>query len=113
MLDLPKLKVLQVGFFVCYIGLVIFYELGIRLDGVTTVLAGEVPSSYNFDPRSDILAQVTGFSQASLQLVLFMDGSMGKKKRGRPRRYGPEAHTLSTSQVSTSPPPAASFRDFI
>lgn len=50
-------------------------------------------------------------SQASLRLGSVMDGSMGKKKRGRPRRYGPDgpvAHTLSTLQVSSSPPPASS-----
>ena len=67
------------------------------------VMASESPSSYHVDPRSDNFDEVTRLSQAPLPLASVTDGSLEKKKRGRPRRYepdGPVAHTLSPLPVS-------------
>ncbi|XP_074382274.1 AT-hook motif nuclear-localized protein 1-like isoform X2 [Apium graveolens] len=73
-----------------------------------TVMAGEAPSSYHLDPKSDNFAQVTRLSQTSLPLESIINGNMGMKKRGGPRKDGPVAQTLSTLQVSSAPPPAFS-----
>lgn len=75
-------------------------------------MAGEAPSSYHVDPISDNFAQITRLSQASLPLNSVTDESIGMKKRGKPRRDRPVAHTLSTLQVSSSPPPAFSGFSF-
>lgn len=85
-----------------------------------TVIGAEAPSSYHMAPRSEVPSQhgavppesgnaVLGVSPVSLG----MDGGTLKKKRGRPRKYGPDGSVnmpLSPSPISSSAPPSS--KDF-
>lgn len=82
---------------------------GMNSVGVT-VIAAEAPSSYHVAPRSDNSTQITGLPLAPSPGSAVMGGMSGKKKRGRPRKYGPDgavARTLSPLPISASHPPAA------
>ncbi|KAJ1413641.1 hypothetical protein SESBI_19464 [Sesbania bispinosa] len=85
-----------------------------------TVIGAEAPSSYHVAPRSEAPNQVhvsdaaaaaagaIGVSPVSVGL----DGSAVKKKRGRPRKYGPDGSVtmaLSPMPISSSAPPSNDF----
>ncbi|GMH22512.1 hypothetical protein Nepgr_024355 [Nepenthes gracilis] len=75
-----------------------------------TVIRAEAPSNYHVAPRSDAPGQVT-VSQAMALTPMSADmaGVMEKKKRGRPRKYGPDGmvnRALSPMPISASAPPS-------
>ncbi|EEF50395.1 AT-hook motif nuclear-localized protein 1 [Ricinus communis] len=78
-----------------------------------TVIGAEAPSTYHVAPRTENSSQIAGspavaMSQASLGLT----GTTEKKKRGRPRKYGPDgtvARALSPMPISSSAPPGGDF----
>ena len=84
-----------------------------------TVIGAEAPSAYHMAPRSEAPSQVPppvpeatagaiGVSPASVGL----DGTAAKKKRGRPRKYGPDglnSMALSPIPISSSAPFANEF----
>ncbi|XP_022735351.1 AT-hook motif nuclear-localized protein 1-like [Durio zibethinus] len=75
-----------------------------------TVIGAEAPSAYHMAPRTDNARQIGGGStavEASLVSV-GLTGSIEKKKRGRPRKYGPDgtmAMALSPMPIASSVPP--------
>nr|GMD62053.1 AT-hook motif nuclear-localized protein 1-like [Ipomoea batatas] len=77
-----------------------------------TVIAPEAPSSYHVAPRNDGNSSlVPGASHLGPSPVNAggIIGSSEKKKRGRPRKYGPDgavARALSPTPASSSAPPA-------
>lgn len=75
-----------------------------------TVIGAEAPSNYHVAPRSEAPPQ-PGVSQAGVLIPASagMPGMMEKKKRGRPRKYGPDGNVtkaLSPMPISSSAPPA-------
>ena len=85
-----------------------------------TVIGAEAPSAYHVAPRSEAPSQgpvpdaaaaaaaAVGVSPVSVGL----DGSTVKKKRGRPRKYGPDGSVtmaLSPLPISSSAPPSNEF----
>lgn len=81
-----------------------------------TVVGAEAPSSYHMSPRSEAPSQhgsvsepggvsVIGVSPVSVGI----DGGPIKKKRGRPRKYGPDG---SVTAVALSPLPISSSAPF-
>ncbi|KAH1235185.1 AT-hook motif nuclear-localized protein 1 [Glycine max] len=84
-----------------------------------TVIGAEAPSAYHMAPRSEAPSQVPppvpeatagaiGVSPASVGL----DGTAAKKKRGRPRKYGPDglnSMALPPIPISSSAPFANEF----
>ena len=87
-----------------------------------TVIGAEAPSAYHVAPRSEAPNQVhvpdgggaaataapVGVSPVSAGL----DGTAVKKKRGRPRKYGPYGSVtmaLSPMPISSSAPPSNDF----
>ncbi|KAL5180979.1 AT-hook motif nuclear-localized protein 1 [Glycine soja] len=87
-----------------------------------TVIGAEAPSAYHVAPRSEAPNQVhvpdgggaaataapVGVSPVSAGL----DGTAVKKKRGRPRKYGPDGSVtmaLSPMPISSSAPPSNDF----
>ena len=84
-----------------------------------TVIGAEAPSAYHVAPRSEAPSQVhvpeaaaaaaaVGVSPVSVG----MDGTAVKKKRGRPRKYGPDGSVtmaLSPLPISSSAPPSSDF----
>ncbi|KAK3036135.1 hypothetical protein RJ639_031716 [Escallonia herrerae] len=75
-----------------------------------TVIASEAPSSYHVAPRTENSTQYVAAPAMALSPVSAgVAGLSGKKKRGRPRKYGPDgplARTLSPMPISASAPPA-------
>ncbi|KAF5453368.1 hypothetical protein F2P56_028272 [Juglans regia] len=88
-------------------------------DGMSTgvtVIGAEAPSAYHVAPRTENLSQnpaagspaVAADSPVSVGLA----GTTGKKKRGRPRKYGPDGSVtaaLSPMPISSSAPPGGNF----
>lgn len=83
-----------------------------------TVIGAEAPSAYHVAPRTETPSQnqnqpaaspaVTAASPASVGLA----GTTLKKKRGRPRKYGPDGTVtmaLSPLPISSSVPPGGEF----
>jgi len=75
-----------------------------------TVIGAEVPSNYHVAPRSEAPPQGT-VSPAGVMTPASagIPGIMEKKKRGRPRKYGPDgsvSRALSPTPISSSAPPA-------
>ncbi|KAG6669687.1 AT-hook motif nuclear-localized protein 1-like isoform X1 [Carya illinoinensis] len=77
-----------------------------------TVIGAEAPSAYHVAPRTETPSQnqaagspaLTAASPVSVELA----GTTGKKKRGRPRKYGPDGTVtmaLSPMPISSSAPP--------
>lgn len=83
-------------------------------------IAPEAPSSYQSAPRNDSSTHLIGPPGFS-PLSGGMPSSLIKKKRGRPRKYGPDGvvagggesgRTLSPIPISASaPPPSAAYSD--
>ncbi|KAK4768881.1 hypothetical protein SAY86_027031 [Trapa natans] len=85
--------------------------------GGVTVVGSDVPSVYHVAPRSENPTQTPGsvLPVASVQPVFLgpaLAGMPVKKKRGRPRKYGPDgsgsgsvAGALSPRPISSSAPP--------
>jgi hypothetical protein len=81
-----------------------------------TVIGAETPSTYHMAPRSEAPTQhgavpesgggAIGVSPVSVGL----DGGTIKKKRGRPRKYGPDG---SVTAVALSPLPISSSAPFV
>ncbi|XP_057976985.1 AT-hook motif nuclear-localized protein 1 [Malania oleifera] len=84
---------------------------GVSSSGVT-VVGSDAPTDYRVAPRTEIASQVTGSAPAATTQVsaspLPATGTApAKKKRGRPRKYGPDgtvAMALSPKPISSSAP---------
>ncbi|KAL4326429.1 hypothetical protein GQ457_11G001000 [Hibiscus cannabinus] len=77
-----------------------------------TVIGAEAPSVYHMAPRTENADQIAGGLTAVdvPPVSVGLTGSMEKKKRGRPRKYGPDgtmARALSPMPISSSVPPVA------
>ncbi|KAK8612040.1 hypothetical protein V6N13_132073 [Hibiscus sabdariffa] len=77
-----------------------------------TVIGAEAPSVYHMAPRTENADQIAvGLTAVDVPPVsVGLTGSMEKKKRGRPRKYGPDgtmARALSPMPISSSVPPVA------
>ncbi|XVF79895.1 hypothetical protein PTKIN_Ptkin15bG0027400 [Pterospermum kingtungense] len=74
-----------------------------------TVIGAEAPSAYHMAPRTDNGNQISGGSSTmdATPVSVGLTGSIEKKKRGRPRKYGPDgtmARALSPMPISSSIP---------
>lgn len=82
------------------------------LNSGVTVIGAEAPSSYHVAPRTENAAnQIAATSAMAVTPVSVggLPGSLERKKRGRPRKYGPDgavARALSPMPISSSVPPA-------
>ncbi|KAE8697534.1 AT-hook motif nuclear-localized protein 1 [Hibiscus syriacus] len=78
-----------------------------------TVIGAEAPSAYQMAPRTKNANQIGGGGSAPVDVSpvsVGLTGSIEKKKRGRPRKYGPDgtmARALSPMPISSSVPPSA------
>ncbi|KAK8639741.1 hypothetical protein V6N13_138111 [Hibiscus sabdariffa] len=77
-----------------------------------TVIGAEAPSVYQMAPRTENADQIAGGLTAVdvPPVSVGLTGSTEKKKRGRPRKYGPDgtmARALSPMPISSSVPPVA------
>lgn len=76
-----------------------------------TVIAPEAPSNYQMAPRTENALVPAGTSPAVTPPVATgIPLSSEKKKRGRPRKYGPDGavtRTLSPMPISASAPPTS------
>ncbi|XWS35690.1 hypothetical protein CRYUN_Cryun20dG0018100 [Craigia yunnanensis] len=75
-----------------------------------TVIGAEAPSAYHMAPRTDNANQIGSGSTTveASPVSVGLTGSTEKKKRGRPRKYGPDgimARALSPMPISSSAPP--------
>ncbi|KAB2070262.1 hypothetical protein ES319_A08G144300v1 [Gossypium barbadense] len=75
-----------------------------------TVIGAEAPSTYHMAPRTENANQISsGLTPVDVPAVsVGLTGSTEKKKRGRPRKYGPDgkmARALSPMPISSSVPP--------
>lgn len=92
--------------------------------GGVTVVRSDAPSDYHVAPRSENPAQTDGSAPpptAAAQVgppppstAATVDGPAlpAKKKRGRPRKYGPDGSVtmaLSPKPISSAPPPVIDF----
>lgn len=81
-----------------------------------TVIGAEAPSAYHVAPRTENLSQNPAAGSPALAADSPVSGGVagttGKKKRGRPRKYGPDgsvAAALSPMPISSSAPPGGNF----
>lgn len=80
-----------------------------------TVIGAEAPSAYHVAPRAENPTQIAAGSPPGMgpsTANIGLSGSAEKKKRGRPRKYGPDgavARTLSPMPISSSAPPSGDF----
>lgn len=86
-----------------------------------TVIGAEAPSAYHVAPRSEAPNQVHVPDAAAAAAAaggvvspvsVGLDGTAVKKKRGRPRKYGPDGSVtmaLSPMPISSSAPPSNDF----
>ncbi|KAE8665780.1 AT-hook motif nuclear-localized protein 1 [Hibiscus syriacus] len=78
-----------------------------------TVIGAEAPSAYQMAPRTENANQIGGGGSTAVDVSAVsvgLTGSIEKKKRGRPRKYGPDgtmARALSPMPISLSVPPGA------
>ncbi|GLT51916.1 hypothetical protein SLA2020_252880 [Shorea laevis] len=83
------------------------------LNSGVTVIGAEAPSAYHVAPRTENAGQIGASSTlAGSPVTVGLMGSMEKKKRGRPRKYGPDgavAMALSPTPISSSPPPGGDY----
>lgn len=77
----------------------------VGVDGARVVRA-EAPSAYHGAPKTDDPTQVAGMPPAKVaETNVGDDGATVKRKRGRPRKYGPGGTvTMAMSQMPGSPP---------
>lgn len=79
------------------------------MSGVTVIRA-EAPSAYHVAPRTENPSQIDGSpTVAASSVSVALTGPTEKKKRGRPRKYGPDgtvAMALSPMPISSSAPPS-------
>ncbi|KAK2650535.1 hypothetical protein Ddye_018024 [Dipteronia dyeriana] len=85
-------------------------------EGMTTgvtVIGAEAPSAYHVAPRAENLNQTAGGSPAVAvtPVIVGLTGTTEKKKRGRPRKYGPDGTpvALSPMPISSSVPHSGDF----
>ena len=78
-----------------------------------TVIGAEAPSAYHVAPRMENPTQPSGSPQVtSLPVSGGLSETTGKKKRGRPRKYGPDGTVtmaLSPMPLPSSAPPSGDF----
>lgn len=87
-----------------------------------TVIGAEAPSTYHVAPRTENPSQMgltgavspvsVGLAGAVSTVSVGLTGTTEKKKRGRPRKYGPDdavARALSPIPISSSAPPGEAF----
>lgn len=80
------------------------------MDSGVTVIGAEAPSAYEMAPRAENAGHVVGsMAMVASPASTGQSGSMEKKKRGRPRKYGPDgaiAGALSPMPLTSSAPPS-------
>ncbi|KAI9182030.1 hypothetical protein LWI28_021341 [Acer negundo] len=78
-----------------------------------TVIGAEAPSAYHVAPRAENPNQTAGGSPAVTvtPVTVGLTGATEKKKRGRPRKYGPDGTpvALSPMPISSSVPHSGDF----
>ncbi|GAV60242.1 DUF296 domain-containing protein [Cephalotus follicularis] len=79
-----------------------------------TVIGAEAPSAYHVAPRienpSPMASPPAVTTPSPISVGGVLSGTMGKKKRGRPRKYGPDGSVaLSPMPISSSVPPVSDF----
>lgn len=80
-----------------------------------TVIGAEAPSAYHVAPRTENASQIgasSGMNMVVSPVSVGFSGSLEKKKRGRPRKYGPDgavARALSPMPLSSSAPPSGDY----
>ncbi|XP_024019025.1 AT-hook motif nuclear-localized protein 1 [Morus notabilis] len=78
-----------------------------------TVIGAEAPSAYHVAPRMENPGQPAGGDPITPSPVSAgLAANTGKKKRGRPRKYGPDGTVtmaLSPMPISSSAPPSGEF----
>lgn len=76
-----------------------------------TVIGAEAPSAYHVAPRTENPTQISGSLAVTTSPVsVGLTGTQEKKKRGRPRKYGPDGTmALSPMPISSSVPPSGDF----
>ncbi|KAK1560303.1 hypothetical protein Q3G72_024919 [Acer saccharum] len=78
-----------------------------------TVIGAEAPSAYHVAPRAENPNQTAGGSPAVAvtPVTVGLTGTTEKKKRGRPRKYGPDGTpvALSPMPISSSVPHSGDF----
>lgn len=80
-----------------------------------TVIGAEAPSAYHVAPRTENPPPAGGsptVAATPVSVGLPASGTTGKKKRGRPRKYGPDGTitmALSPLPISSSAPGASGF----
>ncbi|KAJ8900364.1 hypothetical protein K2173_025004 [Erythroxylum novogranatense] len=83
------------------------------LSSGVTVIGAEAPSTYHVAPRTENPSQIDGSQAVGVSPVsVGLSGTAEKKKRGRPRKYGPDgslARPLSPMPISSSAPPGGDF----
>uniref|UniRef100_A0A2P2K2K3 AT-hook motif nuclear-localized protein n=1 Tax=Rhizophora mucronata TaxID=61149 RepID=A0A2P2K2K3_RHIMU len=84
------------------------------LSSGVTVIGAEAPSTYHVEARTETSSQISGSPAVGVSVPLAgvgFTGTIEKKKRGRPRKYGPDgtlARPLSPMPISSSAPPGLS-----
>ncbi|KDO85847.1 hypothetical protein CISIN_1g020353mg [Citrus sinensis] len=86
-------------------------EAGEGMSTGVTVIGAEAPSAYHVAPRTENPTQVSGSLAVTTSPVsVGLTGTQEKKKRGRPRKYGPDGTmALSPMPISSSVPPSGDF----
>lgn len=77
--------------------------------GGVTVVGSDAPSDYHVAPRPENPTKMPGSTAGSSPSSL---DPLAKKKRGRPRKYGPDgslATPLSPKPISSAAPPVIDF----
>ena len=78
-----------------------------------TVIGAEAPSDYEMVARTENPSQIAGSPAVDASPVsVGFTGTVGKKKRGRPRKYQPDgmaSMTLSPMPISSSAPLSGNF----
>ncbi|KAL5859881.1 hypothetical protein ACOSQ4_001177 [Xanthoceras sorbifolium] len=76
-----------------------------------TVIGAEAPSAYHVAPRTENPSQTAGSPAVASPVTVGLTGTTEKKKRGRPRKYGPDGTpvALSPMPISSSVPHSGDF----
>ncbi|OVA07701.1 AT hook [Macleaya cordata] len=93
---------------------------GISSGGGVTVMGADAPSNFHVAARNENPSQVGGSGSVATSVSVALAGTAVKKKRGRPRKYGPDGSVslaLSPMPISASAPsvpsvPSAGSGDF-
>lgn len=81
------------------------------MSSAVTVIGAEAPSAYHVAPRNENAGQISGsLGVVTSPVSVGLTSTTEKKKRGRPRKYGPDGSmALSPTPISSSFPPSGDF----